>query len=143
MHPYPRRTCLQGLEVELFELLSFGATPEHRAEWLRAPLEHTAARGNHDLVDRLLEAGANGKAGWRGCRCRTLFDAAAVGGNGEVVSALIQPGAGADVNVVSVSSGRSAPYTATYLGHENCAGQLILVGAEQRRMHLTTTEEHR
>ena len=129
MHPYPQRACLHGLGVEMFSLVSCGATPEQWAEWLRAPLEHAAARGNLDLVDRLLEAGANGSAGWRGCRGRTLLDAAAVGGNGEVVSALVRAGAGADVNVVSVSSGRSALYTATFLGHEAAAVKLILAGA--------------
>ena len=130
MHVYPQRSSLQGLEVELFKLISYGATPEQWGEWLRVPLEHAVARGNLDLVNRLLGAGANGRAGWRGCRGRTLLDAAAVGGNGEVVSALVRAGAGADVNVVSISSGRSALYTATFLGHEACARQLIFAGAE-------------
>eukprot|EP00903_Cladosiphon_okamuranus_P012043 g11308.t1 len=130
MHLYPQRASLQGLEVELFKLISYGATPQQWGEWLRVPLEHAVARGNLDLVNRLLQAGANGRAGWRGCRGRTLLDAAAVGGNGEVVSALVRAGAGADMNVVSVSSGRSALYTATFLGHGACARQLILAGAE-------------
>lgn len=130
MHIYPQRTSLQGLEVELFKLVSYGATPEQWGEWLRAPLEHAVARGNLGLVNRLLRAGANGRAGWRGCRGRTLLDAAALGGSSEVVSALVRAGAGADVNVVSVSSGRSALYAATFLGHEACARQLILAGAE-------------
>eukprot|EP00752_Nemacystus_decipiens_P017228 g15433.t1 len=130
MHLYPQRASLHGLEVELFKLVSYGATPEQWADWLRVPLEHAVVRGNLDLVNRLLGAGANGKAGWRGCRGRTLVDAAAVGGSGEVVSALVRAGAGADVNTVSVSSGRSALYTATFLGHEACARQLILSGAD-------------
>eukprot|EP00903_Cladosiphon_okamuranus_P018105 g16662.t1 len=150
MHPYPLRTCLQGLEVELFELVSTSATPEQWEEWLRAlfklvstgatpeqwgellrvPLEHAAARGNLDLVNRLLQAGANAGEGWRGCHGRTLLDAAAVGGNADVVSALVRAGAGKDVNVVSDASGRSALYTATYFGHQAAARQLILAGAD-------------
>lgn len=100
MHPYPQRMHLEGLEVELFKLVSTAATPEQWAEWLRAlfklmppvprrsnggewlrvPLEHAAARGSLDLVNRLLQAGVNGSAGWRGSHGRTLLDAAAVGG---------------------------------------------------------------
>eukprot|EP00752_Nemacystus_decipiens_P008626 g7703.t1 len=130
MHPYPQRVCLRGQEAELFKLVSYGATPEQWAEWLRVPLEHAVACGNLDLVNRLLGAGVSVRAGWRGCRGRTLFDAAAVGGNGEVVPALVRAGAGADVNVVSVSSGRSALYTATFLGHEAAARELVLAGAD-------------
>ncbi len=130
MHVYPRRATLCGLEVELLKLVSYGATAEQWAEWLRVPLEHAAVRGNLDLVNRLLRAGANGKAGWRGCRGRTLLDAAALGGNADVLAAFLRAGAGPDVNVVSVSSGRSALYTAAYLGHEAAARQLILAGAD-------------
>ena len=130
MHLFPHRASLQGLEVELFKLVSFGATPEQWAEWLRAPLEHAAVRGNLDLVNRLLRAGASGKAGWRGCRGRTLLDAAALGGNPDVLAALLRTGSGPDVNAVSVSSGRSPLHTATFCGHEAAARQLILAGAD-------------
>lgn len=106
LHRCRRRSLLEGAEVEIFKLMSYGATPERWAEWLRAPLEHAAARGNFDLVQRLLKAGANGGAGWRGCRGRTLLDAAALGGNEHVVTALLQAGCVPDVPVVSVSSGR-------------------------------------
>lgn len=130
MHVYPQRASLQGFESEIFKIVACGATPEQWAEWLRTPLEHAAARGNLDLVDMLLGAGANGRAGWKGCRGRTLLDAAALGGNAEVVSAFIRAGAGPDVNVVSVSSRRSALYAATYCGHETAARRLILAGAD-------------
>lgn len=53
-------------------------------EWFRVPLEHAIAQGNLDLFNNLLGAGAIGRAGWRGCRGRTLLDAATVGGNEEV-----------------------------------------------------------
>lgn len=100
------RVLLEGAEVELFKLVLQGATPEQWAEWLRAPLEHAVVSGKFGLVNRLLRAGANGSAGWRGCRGRTLVDAAALGGNGDVVSALLRAGCGADVNVISDDSGR-------------------------------------
>lgn len=130
MHIYPQRVSLLGLEHEIFKLVSYGATPEQWAEWLRVPLEHAASRGNLDLVNRLLAAGANVSPGWTGCRGRTLLDAAALGGNADVVSAFVRAGAGAGINTLSISSGRSALYTATYCGHETAARRLILAGAD-------------
>ncbi|CAM9535921.1 unnamed protein product [Scytosiphon promiscuus] len=130
MHIYPQRLSLVGLEVEIFKLVSFGAAPEQWAEWLRAPLEHAASRGDLDLVNRLLAAGANGGAGWKGCRGRTMLDAAALGGNAKVVSAFVRSGAAADINALTVSSRRSALYTATCCGHEEAARRLILAGAD-------------
>lgn len=130
IHPYPKRACLQGFERDLFKLLSCAQAPEERAGWLRVPLEHAAACGNLELVDALLGAGANGGAGWRGCRGRTLLDAAALGGNADVVSALVGAGAGPDLNVSSVSSKRSALYTATFCGHEAAARRLVQAGAD-------------
>eukprot|EP00903_Cladosiphon_okamuranus_P012365 g11590.t1 len=127
-HPYPRRTSLQGLENDIFRVMA--SSGREWADWLRVPLEHAAARGNLELVDALLGAGANGGGGWRGCRGRTLLDAAALGGSAEVVSALVAAGAGVDVNVVSVSSRRSALYTATFCGHESCARRLVQAGAD-------------
>ena len=129
-HPYPQRACLQGFECEIFKLVSAGQALEEWAGWLRVPLEHAAARGNLELVDALLGAGGDGAAGWRGCRGRTLLDAAALGGDANVVSAFVGAGAGPDVNVVSVSSKRSALYTATYCGHEAAARRLIQAGAD-------------
>ncbi|CAM9459932.1 unnamed protein product [Ectocarpus sp. 12 AP-2014] len=130
MHIFPERTSLDGLGSELFKLVSYGASREQWAEWLRVPLEHAASRGNLSLVERLLRAGADAGAGWRGCRGRTLLDAAALGGNADVMPALIRGGAGADVNKVTVSSRRSALYTATCCGHEAVAKRLILAGAD-------------
>ncbi|CAM9788969.1 unnamed protein product, partial [Ectocarpus sp. 4 AP-2014] len=130
MHIYPKRVLLEGLEIEIFKLVSYSATPEQWKEWLRVPLEHAAARGNRDLVYKLLEAGADGSAGWRGCRDRSLIDAAAVGGNVEVVSGLLEAGAQPDVQVVSCWSKRSALYTATMLGHEDVARRLVIAGAD-------------
>lgn len=130
MHIYPQRERLQGSEGLIFNLVSHSATPEQWAEWLRVPLEHAAARGNLDLVTILLNAGASVTAGWRGgCRGRTVIDAAAVGGNADVVSTLLfRAGGRADAGVVSVSSGRSALYTAIKCGHESAAQRLIAAG---------------
>ncbi|CAM9835991.1 unnamed protein product, partial [Ectocarpus sp. 13 AM-2016] len=124
MHAYPERRLLQGMESEIWKLVSYSATPQQWKEWLRVPLEHAATRGNLNLVNSLLEAGADGSAGWKGCRGRTLIDAAALGGSEPVVSALLRAGAQPDVNVVSVSSKRSALYTATVCGHEDAARRL-------------------
>ncbi|CAM9757000.1 unnamed protein product, partial [Ectocarpus fasciculatus] len=133
MHLYPKRAVL-GAELEIFKLLSFAATPEQWAEWLRAPLEHAAARGNVGLVERLLEAGADGGPGWRGCRGRTMLDAAALGGNADVVIKLLESGCVPDVNVVSVSSRRSALHLAVVCGHEAAARTLMIAGADIRRV---------
>ncbi|CAM9310581.1 unnamed protein product [Ectocarpus sp. 12 AP-2014] len=130
MHVYPERRLLQGIESEIWKLVSYSATPQQWKEWLRVPLEHAATRGKLNLVNSLLEAGADGSAGWKGCRGRTLIDAAALGGSEPVVSALLRAGAQPDVNVVSVSSKRSALYTATVCGHEDAARRLISAGAD-------------
>ncbi|CAN0370032.1 unnamed protein product [Ectocarpus sp. 12 AP-2014] len=49
---------------------------------------------------RLLDAGADGSAGWRGCGGRTLLDAAACGKNEDMVrTLLLKAGAIEDINV--------------------------------------------
>ena len=134
MHIFPQRASLQELGNDIFKLVSYSATPEQWAEWLRVPLEHAAARGNLDLVNILLQAGADGSAGWRGCRGRTLLHAAAVGGNPDVLTALLGAGAQPDVNIVSLSPKRSALYVATACGHVEVASRLIQAGADVRFM---------
>lgn len=69
------------------------------------------------------------KAGWRGCRGRTLLDAAALGGNPDVVAALLQAGCLSDVRVVSSSTQRSALHVSLVCGHKAVARRLILAGA--------------
>ncbi|CAB1103642.1 unnamed protein product [Ectocarpus sp. CCAP 1310/34] len=104
MRVYPERGLLQGMESEIWKLVSYSATPQQWKEWLRVPLKHAAARGNLNRVNSLLEAGADGIAGWKGAQW--------------------------DVNVLSVSSKRSALYTATVCGHEDAARRLITAGAD-------------
>ncbi|CAM9957717.1 unnamed protein product [Ectocarpus sp. 6 AP-2014] len=79
------RTALGGLETRLFQLVSKNATSAQWAEWLRAPLEHAVAEGDKGLALDLLKAGENGRPGWQGCDDRTLLQAAAEGGDEEVV----------------------------------------------------------
>ncbi|CAN0048975.1 unnamed protein product [Ectocarpus sp. 12 AP-2014] len=78
----------------IFKLVSDRATPQQWAKWLRAPLEHAAGTGNHDLVDKQLKVGANGKAGWRGCHGMTLLHAAVEGGDVDVITTMRRAGAG-------------------------------------------------
>ena len=78
----------------------------------------------------MVEAGAKCAAGWAGCGGRTLLDAAALGGNEEVISAVLHRGSWSDVNVLATSSKRSALYTAVVGGHEAAARKLILAGAD-------------
>ena len=125
-----KRAPLHGAGAEIFMLVSAGATPEQWAEWLRVPLEHAAAAGNHDLFTRLVSAGATCGAGWSGCDGRTLLDAAALGGNVDVVSTVLKKGSRSEVNVLATSPGRSALYTAVKGGHEAAARKLILAGAD-------------
>lgn len=135
VHIYPPRQRLEGFEAEILKVVSYGATPEQWEAWIQVPLEHAAACGNLDLVTKLLEAGGGrSMSGWRGCRGRTALDAAALGGNAKVVSALLAPNrARWDLNVVSVSSGRSALYLAVVCGHEAAARELIFAGHNVNR----------
>ena len=59
---YPKRASLDGLGIEMLKLVSYSATPEQWKECLRVPLEYAAARGNLDLFNKLLEAGADRSA---------------------------------------------------------------------------------
>lgn len=141
MSMFPERASLEGLAIEIFKLISKGATPEQWAEWLQVPLEHAAAQGNLVLVDKLLGAGADGSAGYKGCAGRTLLQAAAVGGSKCVVSSLLRAGAQPDVNEfvddLNVLHEGHQPffnyhsplYEATLNGHEGAARLLILAGA--------------
>ncbi|CAB1096462.1 unnamed protein product [Ectocarpus sp. CCAP 1310/34] len=76
--------------------------------------------GNMDLFRRLMDAGADGEAGWRGCDGRTLLGAAACGNNiDKVVRALLTAGAKSIVNVRFGSTPESALHVAAARGAED------------------------
>lgn len=75
---------LDGFEVDIFNCHSLEGvycSSERWRKWLREPLELAAADGIVDLFTRLMDAGADGSAGWRGANGRTLLSAAAYGKN--------------------------------------------------------------
>ena len=135
------RTRLDGFEVEIFKLVAEGATSEQWREWLRAPLEHAAADGNMDLFTRLMDAGADGRAGWRGCNGRTLLGAAAFApyeSKSEImVQALLNAGAKPDVNKRFGPKGRTALHMAAYQGAKSTSEALIVAGADPNILDLT------
>ncbi|CAM9617795.1 unnamed protein product, partial [Scytosiphon promiscuus] len=124
------RTVLKGKGEKLLELMSKVATSTQWAEWLRAPLEHAAANGDKSLTQCLLEAGANGGAGWKGCDDRTLLQAAAEGGNQEIVSALLENGGLAELDAVSGEKEMTALHRASERGHTAVARVLMVEGAD-------------
>ncbi|CAM9435338.1 unnamed protein product [Ectocarpus fasciculatus] len=124
------RSRVDGFEMEIFKLVKEEATPEQWKQWLRAPLEHAAARGNLDLFTRLMDAGADGSAGWRGCHGRTLLGAAACGPDDQMVRALLEAGATDDVNVRFGARERSALHVAAARGAEDSCSALMIAGAD-------------
>ncbi len=121
---------LDGLEVDIFKLVAEGATSKQWKEWLRAPLEHAAAKGNMDLFTRLMDAGADGSAGWRGCRGRTLLGAAAYGQKEQMVLTLLLAGAEPDVNVKFGANRETALHVAAAYGSNPSCTHLLLSGAD-------------
>ncbi|CAN0113132.1 unnamed protein product, partial [Ectocarpus fasciculatus] len=124
------RETLSGLETRLFQLVSEKATSAQWSEWLRAPLEHAVAEGDKDLALTLLKAGANGGAGWKGCDDRTLLQAAAEGGDAEVVRTLLDLEGMNELDAASGNEGRTALHRAATGGHTDAARVLVLGGAK-------------
>ncbi|CAM9812009.1 unnamed protein product, partial [Pylaiella littoralis] len=117
----------------LYDNLSRGQSPDVFGRWMLLPTEKAAADGelgdfNHALG--YVVRGGVSLVGYRGKDNRTLFDAAALGGNANIVSILLERGAQPDVSVVSCASGKSALYLATSLKNEEVAKRLILGGAD-------------
>ncbi|CAB1116737.1 unnamed protein product [Ectocarpus sp. CCAP 1310/34] len=122
------RSRLDGFELETFKLDE--ATSDQWRERLRAPLEHAAAEGNTDLFMRLLDAGADGIAGWRDCGGRTLLDAAAHGKNEDIERTVLKAGVREDVNVCFGERRESALHVAVVQGADNISGKLLIAGAD-------------
>lgn len=101
---------MSGLEDDIGEcskLVLCGADPVQLAGWLLTPVEFAAGKGNLRLFKKLIAAVVKGGVdlvGYRGKDGRTLFDAAARGGNAEIVSGLLRAGARPDLNIVSDST---------------------------------------
>ena len=124
-----RASILQGAGDMIFQLVCERATQDQWAAWLRAPLEHAAGTGDHELVDRLLKAGADGSAGWRGCDGKTLLHAGAEGGDNLVMTTLIRGGARADMKAKVPGTGRTPLHVAALSGKEAAAKALMMAGA--------------
>ena len=124
------RAALDSLANKLFRLMSKGATEAQWAGWLRAPLEHALAKGDTSLVMSLMKAGADPRAGWKGCGGRTLLGAAAEGGSHEAVSAILEAGGLEELNTVFGTQKMTALHQAIAGGHTDAARALMLAGAD-------------
>ncbi|CAN0050135.1 unnamed protein product, partial [Hapterophycus canaliculatus] len=100
------------------------------------PLEHACGEGDADLVDRLLEAGADGSAEGLGEEGRTLLHAGAASGSERVVWALLNAGGKPDIEIKESSAwpNEDTPLQlAVRRGHEAAAKlayDLLLAGAD-------------
>eukprot|EP00752_Nemacystus_decipiens_P005730 g5185.t1 len=132
----PTHEVLRHSEGLIFKLMSSRAAPNEWAEWLQAPLEHACRAGNFNLVDPLLEAGADATASGSGEDGGTLLHAAASGGSERVVSSLLNSGAMANINAKD-SKFRTPLQVAVRGGRHAAAKVLIAAGAE---LNSTMTE---
>lgn len=137
-HYRPVHTVLQHCEGPIFKLMSSRAGNDEWTGWLRAPLEHACRAGNADLVDPLLEAGADATATCRGTGedGGTLLHAAASGGSERVVSSLLNSGAAENINALD-SKCRTPLQVAVRAGQHSVAKVLISAGAD---LNSTMTE---
>ena len=124
------RSCLDGFEREIFRLVLKNATSEQWRDWLRAPLEHAAADGNVELFTRLMGAGADGSAGWRGCHGRTLLGAASYGKSLSIVLTLLRMGVEDDLDFKFGARRESALHVAVRVGAQKVSNALMLAGAD-------------
>lgn len=125
-----RVAILQGAGETILRLVCERSTPEQWAEWLRAPLEHAAGTANHELVKKLIKAGADRRACWRGCRGMTLVHASAAAGGSQQGGALLQAEAGSDNNTKNQFAGCSPLHICIAGGKEAAAKKLIMAGAD-------------
>lgn len=83
---------LRGLGEHILALVCESAPREQLCAWLRVPLEHAAAKGDLDCVAKLVAAGADTYVRRRPVGDRSPLVAACRGGNGAVVTALLESG---------------------------------------------------
>ncbi|CAB1114807.1 unnamed protein product [Ectocarpus sp. CCAP 1310/34] len=124
------RSRVDGFEMKIFKLVQAEETPEQWKKWLGAPLNHAAAKGKLDLFTRLINAGADGSAGWRGCHGRTLLGEAARSDGNQMVRAFLEAGATDDVNVRFGAISQSALQVAAARGAEGSCSALMIAGAD-------------
>ena len=113
------REALRGAEVNTFDLIFEVLTPEQWAVWLKAPLECAAAKGNRDLAQRLVRAGA--EMGYA-LRC------AVRGGHRDVANDLL--GSGASL-VAKDEHGCNPLHVAAECGETEMVQLLLLKGADK------------
>eukprot|EP00903_Cladosiphon_okamuranus_P009964 g9452.t1 len=135
-HYLPMHEVLQHSEGLIFKLMSSNCSAAEFADWLRAPLEQACRAGNPDLVDPLLEAGADATACGFGDDGGTLLHAAASGGSERVLSSLLNSGAMENINAED-SKGRTPLQVAVRAGRHAAAMVLISAGAN---LNSTMTE---
>ena len=97
---------------------------------MRRYVEHAAANGHEDLFARLMGAGADGSADWRGCNGRTLLGAAVHGESEEMVKAMLKAGGKDEVDVKFGVKQESALHVAVAQGAERSSKALLLAGAD-------------
>eukprot|EP00903_Cladosiphon_okamuranus_P009977 g9463.t1 len=122
---------------KIFKLMIEKSEPNEWAEWFRTPLEHACEAGDSDLVDALLEAGADGSDPGLGRRGRTLLHAAAAGGSESVIWSLLDNGARPNIEARLSEEEWLTPDTplqvAVRHGHAAAAKVLIAAGADMAR----------
>ncbi len=129
-------SVLLSLASDIGWIVSQNASVEEWRKWLCLPLAHAARRGLETLVKKLIKAGADCRAGWRGGRDgRTLIHEAAEGGSKGVLVALHEAGAEGVNEITNEPFSMSPLYIAALEGKEAVGAQLLLFGADPNFQH--------
>ena len=114
-----RREALRGLEVLVLDYIFQTSTSEQWAEVLKGPLELVAGLGHIHAVQKLVEAGA---------QVGNALHIAVEGGNGEVVTDLLENGA--SINALDTTYGKTPLHVAADDGKTEMVKLLMLKGAD-------------